>query len=92
MNLNSQQQKDSQDKMMTADNQLIMQKFNDKLQELSERLSMMEKRLTSLENPQLMYRPPNMDKHEKISKTLDRLHDDMSFIKSKGIPAAEDIG
>ena len=41
---------------------------------------------------QLMYRPPNMDKHEKISQTLDRLHDDMSFIKSKGIPAAEDIG
>ena len=92
MNLNSQQQKDFQDKMMTADNQLTMQKFNDKLQELSEKLTTMEKKLTSLQKMQLMYRPPNMDKHEKISQTLDRLHDDMSFIKSKGIPAAEDIG
>ena len=51
---------------------------------------------------QLMYRPPNAEKHEKISETLDRLHNDidkmsygepsMTFIKSKGIPSPEDIG
>jgi len=100
--LNSQQQRDSQDKMMTADNQLIMQKLNDKLQELLEKLTTMEKRLTSLEKMQLMYRPPKADKHEKIADTLDRLHNDierlidreipMSFIKSKGIRSPEDIG
>ena len=88
--------------MMTADNQLIMQKLNDKLQELSEKLTTMEKRLTSLEKMQLMYRPPKADKHEKISDTLDRLHNDIermlvrepvpTFSKSKGIPPSEDIG
>ena len=26
---------------------------------------------------QLMYRPPKADKHEKISDTLDRLHNDI---------------
>ena len=88
--------------MMTADNQLIMQKLNDKLQELSERLVTMEKRLDSLQKMQLMYRPPRADKHEKISDTLDRLHSDierlihreppMTFIKSKGIRSPEDIG
>ena len=87
---------------MTADNQLTMQKLNDKLQELSEKLATMEKRLTSLEKMQLMYRPPKADKHEKISDTLDRLHSDIermlvrehvsTFSKSKGIPSSEDIG
>ena len=51
---------------------------------------------------QLMYRPPKADKHEKISDTLDRLHNDierlihreppMTFIKSKGVRSPEDIG
>ena len=88
--------------MMTADNQLIMQKFNDKLQELSERLDMMEKKMNSLQKMQLMYRPPKAEKHEKINETLDRLHNDIermlvrepvpTFSKSKGIPPSEDIG
>ena len=83
MRLNSQLQRDSQDKMMTVDNQLIMQKFNDKLQELSERLDMMEKKINSLQKIQLMYRPPRAEKHEKISETLDRLHNDIEHMTDK---------
>jgi len=48
---------------------------------LSERLTQLEKRISSLEQPQLMYRPPNSQKYEKISETLDYLHNTVEELK-----------
>lgn len=81
MDLKQEQQGDSQDKIMTADNQLTMQKCNELLQELSERLTTMEQRISSLEKPRLMYRPPLAKDHQTIAETLDYLHNSIEALK-----------
>lgn len=59
---------------MPLDNQLIMQKYNELLQSLSERLTTVEKKVSQLERPQLMYKPPQCQDYQTIAETLDDLH------------------
>lgn len=51
------------------------------LLKLSERLIALEERVTSLEKPQLMYRRPNSNEHEKLSETLNYLHNSVEDLK-----------
>ena len=41
----------------------------------------MEKRLTLLEKPQLMYRPPKSEEYLSIAETLDYLHNNVEELK-----------
>lgn len=59
---------------MPLDNLLIMQKYNELLLQLQERLTTVEKRVSALENPQLMYKPPQSQSYKTIAETLDDLH------------------
>ena len=53
------------------------------LQQLSERLTQLEKRISLLERPQLMYRPPKSETHQTIAQTLDNLHNDVDKLKDR---------
>jgi hypothetical protein len=48
---------------------------------LSQRLVSLEERLLALENPRLMYKRPNSTEYEKISETLDYLHNNVEGLK-----------
>ena len=67
---------------MTQDNQLIMQQFNEKLQELLKRLTMVEKKVSQLERPQLMYKPPRCQNYKTIAETLDDLHNAVEELRN----------
>ena len=69
---------------MTQDNQLIMQQFNEKLQELLKRLTMVEKKVSQLERPQLMYKPPQCQNYQTIAETLDDLYTEVRILKELG--------
>ncbi len=66
---------------MTQDNQLTMQQFNEQLQELLKKLTTVEKRVSNLENPQLMYKPPQSQNYQTLSETLDDLHTEVRILK-----------
>ena len=66
---------------MTQDNQLTMQHFNEQLQELLKKLTTVEKRVSNLENPQLMYKPPQSQNYQTLSETLDDLHTEVRILK-----------
>ena len=66
---------------MTVDNPLIMQKYNESLLLLCEKLNQLEKRISKLETPQLMYRPPKSEEYETIAETLDYLHNTVEELK-----------
>ena len=59
---------------MTQENQSTTQKFNDQLQELHKRLTMVEQRVSNLENPQLMYKPPSSQSYLTLAETLNDLY------------------
>jgi len=59
---------------MTQENQSTTQKFNEQLQELLKRLTMVEQRVSNLENPRLMYKPPSSQNYQTIAETLDELY------------------
>ena len=59
---------------MTQDNQLTMQQFNEQLQELLKKLTTVEKRVSNLENPQLMYKPPQSQSYLTLGETLNDVY------------------
>ena len=65
---------------MTQDNQLTMQQFNEQLQELLKKLTTVEKRVSNLENPRLMYKPPQSQNYQTLSETLDDLHTEVRIL------------
>ena len=69
---------------MPLDNQLIMQKYNELLQSLSERLTTVETRVSQLERPQLMYKPPQCQDYQTIAETLDDLHNAVEELRNVG--------
>ena len=68
--------------MMPLDNQLIMQKYNELLLQLQERLTTVEKKVSSLERPQLMYKPPQCQNYKTIAETLDDLHNAVEELRN----------
>ena len=66
---------------MIADNPLTMQKYNESLLLLCEKLNQLEKRIAMLETPQLMYRPPKSEEYQSIAETLDYLHNTVEELK-----------
>ena len=68
------QHNDSQDKMMTQENQLTTNECKEILLQLHEKLERLELRVKALENPQLMYKPPHSQSYLKISEALDELY------------------
>ena len=68
------QHNDSQDKMMTQENQLTTNECKELLLQLHEKLERLELRVKALENPQLMYKPPHSQSYLKISEALDELY------------------
>lgn len=50
---------------------------------LSERLIALEERVMNLESPSLMYRRPTASEHEKLSETLDYLHNSVEELKRR---------
>ena len=69
---------------MPLDNQLIIQKYNELLQSLSERLTTVEEKVSSLERPQLMYKPPQCQDYQTIAETLDYLHNAVEELRNGG--------
>jgi len=69
---------------MPLDNQLIMQKYNELLQSLSERLTTVETKVSQLERPQLMYKPPQCQDYQTIAETLDDLHNAVEELRNVG--------
>ena len=59
---------------MTQDNQLTMQQFKEQLQELLKKLTTVEKRVSNLENPQLMYKPPQSQSYLTLGETLNDVY------------------
>lgn len=59
----------------------LLQRHEAKLQELSEKLQNLDQRLSKLEKPSLMYRRPNASEYEKLSDTLDYLHNNIEGLK-----------
>ena len=74
MDLKQEQHSDSQEEMQRADKQLTIKQLSEQLQQLSDRLTHLEQRTSRLEAPQLMYKRPKSETHEKIAETLDYLH------------------
>ena len=60
--------------MMIADNQSTTQKLNESLQLLFKRLTILEERVSNLENPQLMYKPPQSKEYLKLDQALDDIY------------------
>ena len=79
--LKTQQQKDSQEEIMTQELQSHILVLNQSLQKLSERLNQLEQRISSLENPQLMYKRPTSEEYESIASTLDYLHNTIEELR-----------
>ena len=67
---------------MTQDPQLTTQKLSDQLRELLERLTMVEKKVSLLERPQLMYKPPQCQNYKTIAETLDDLHNSIEELRN----------
>ena len=68
---------------MTQDNQLTMQQCSEQLQELFKKLKIVEERISSLENPQLMYKPPQSQNYQTIAETLDNIHERLAEWQDK---------
>ena len=78
INLKQLQHDDSQDKMMTRkpiDDERVQE-----LLQLHEKLERLELRVKSLENPQLMYKPPHSQSYLKISEALDELYNKIALM------------
>ena len=74
------QHNDSQDKMMTQENQLTTNECKELLLQLHEKLERLELRVKALENPQLMYKPPHSQSYLKISEALDELYNKIALM------------
>lgn len=68
---------------MTQDNQLTMQQFREQLHELFRKLKTVEEKISNLENPQLMYKPPQSQSYQTIAETLDNLHERLDECQDK---------
>ena len=68
---------------MTQDNQLTMQQFSEQLHELFRKLKTVEEKISNLENPQLMYKPPQSQSYQTIAETLDNLHERLDECQDK---------
>lgn len=80
INLKQLQHNDSQDKMMTQENQLTTKECKELLLQLHEKLERLELRVKALENPQLMYKPPHSQSYLKISEALDELYNKIALM------------
>ncbi len=80
INLKQLQHNDSQDKMMTQENQLTTNECKELLLQLHEKLERLELRVKALENPQLMYKPPHSQSYLKISEALDELYNKIALM------------
>ena len=82
MDLNNKQQSDSSEEMKnpqsSPDTPISTEEL---LLVLSQRLVNLEQRVSQLENPQLMYKRPTATEYEKISDTLDYLHNNVEGLK-----------
>ena len=82
MDLNNKQQNDSSEEMTSPQSSQDMPISTEELLlVLSQRLVNLEQRVSQLENPQLMYKRPTATEYEKISDTLDYLHNNIEGIK-----------
>jgi len=81
MDLNEQHQKVSSEETDQQPLTNTLTSTEQLLQELLRKLVELEVRVQSLERPQLMYKRPNSQEHEKISETLDYLHNNVEGIK-----------
>ena len=82
MDSNNKQQNDTSEEMTNPPSSQDMQiSTEDLLLVLSQRLVNLEQRVSQLENPQLMYKRPTATEHEKISETLDYLHNNVEGLK-----------
>lgn len=80
INLKKQLHNDSQDKIMTQENQLTTNECKELLLQLHEKLERLELRVKALENPQLMYKPPHSQSYLKISEALDQLYNKIALM------------
>ena len=83
MDLNEQQLRVTSEETKEPGLGTIQVSIEEILLKLSERLISLEERVKSLETPQLMYRRPNWTEHEKLSETLDYLHNSVEELKKQ---------
>ena len=82
MDSNNKQQNDTSEEMTNPPSFLDTPPSTEEiLLVLSQRLVSLEERLLALENPQLMYKRPSSTEYEKISETLDYLHNNVEGLK-----------
>lgn len=91
MDLNEQQQIVSSEETDQQRLTSTLTSIEQTLQELSRRLVVLEERVQSLENPQLMYKRPNCQTHEKVSETLDYLHNNVEGLKKDLVKVAKAV-
>ena len=69
----------------------LLQRHEEKLLALSEKLESLDQRLSKLEKPSLMYRRPNASDYEGLSSTLDYLHNNVEGIKEDLLKVARAV-